>query len=661
MIGNPFLYRAADAKIGRLSETRRFVNLFGVNALTLLKSKIQNIWEMPLILLSAPGAGKSSLMRLFSSKSLKYILETAPSGGNQRILAEWLEELGAIKDNMPYSLGIWIRMSDEYHSLEIGEVKPKNGLFFALLNARIILSTLLGIGDLYNLESYKYFDRIKIVLKSSANSQTIQFWEKMNPKSGLELYQRMVELEANICDMIDDPFWEGEPSKLSHSKIWALDLLANIKILLDEKEIVFKPLVMLDDVHELTEEQARYLLSLCVSRQVGIPFWISLRKQALSIESLLTNQLDKGVQSGRDYEIIDLDEFRNKRKDFKNLVLQISTLRVNDVASKIGTLSHAFIDFISDNRSDSIFLNILNEKAAKEIRDRIINTTGQEIDRFIDIIDSVYNLNEEIHIKCRKLRNLEVLIKREVSKPQRSFNFEKFDADILVDEDNKKKYGNVEELFLSLEYKLPYYFGSQKLITLSSYNVLQFLRLAGALFEEIMVAISLGRDSESFLSPERQHEIIVKEGKQFLKEIPRSVRYGNEVFRLIHSIGDMCRRETYRPTAPYDPGVTGIAITMHDLGKLIKNSHEKDSDYSLLLRVIESAIAYNIFEPRPNYKCKGQNLLVLYLNRLLCVPFKLPLQKGGFREQKLDTLVKWLKYGYSNETNDSDQIRLWQD
>ena len=659
MIGNPFLYRAADARRGSLSETRRFVNLFGVPALALIQKRIQNIWNIPVILLSAPGAGKSSLMRIFSTKSTQYISQTAASGGNQKALSNWMEDLEAFKDGKPYALGIWLRMSDEYHFPDQGNDQHQNGFFCALLNSRILLSALIGICDWEELNINKDLSQIELTLKPNTKSITTKAWARWGSGNGKKLYNKMADLEAQLCDMIDDPFWEGNRSDLSHPGLWSLDLLANIEIRINNKPFRFRPLVMLDDVHELTAGQSKYILNLSVSRQVSIPFWISLRKHALGLESILTKQIDKGVEAGRDYEPIDLDDNQRNRSDFKKLALEISKLRVNDVASQIGTLSHAFIDFISDNNSDKIFLSNLNEKVVEEIKERIIKSAGSELKRYIELIDEVENGQYKTHEKCRKLRNLEVFIRREVAKPQRYFDFHKLDIIDFQKHQNKKKYGNVEELFLAIEYKLPYYFGASRLFTLSSKNILQFLRLAGGLFEEIMVAISLGRDRESFLSPKRQHAIISKIGKNFLDEIPISVRYGNEVFRMVHVVGDMCRHETYRPTAPYDPGVTGIAITMHDLDVLVKKAKIGDEDYLTLYRVIESAVAHNIFHPTINYKCKNKNFLVLYLNRLLCVPFKLPLQKGGFREQTLTTLIKWLKTGYSKGEKVSGQLNLW--
>jgi hypothetical protein len=254
---------------------------------------------------------------------------------------------------------------------------------------------------------------------------------------------------------------------------------------------------------------------------------------------------------------------------------------------------------------------------------------------------------------------LEILVAREISKPQKTLPFVKLSKEMLTKFESEKAIVEAVDLFLSKEYHLPYYFGAQRLITIASFNINQFLHLAGGLFEETMMAIRLGRDRDSFLSQKRQHEIITGIGKDFLKEVPRSVRHGNSVSRLLHAIGDMCRDETYRPTAPYAPGVTGTAITMYEL-ELLKRAADRGDEQAIeLYQTIQSAIAHNILDPEPNLKCKGKEFLVLYLNRLLCVPFGLPLQRGGFREQKLSALMDWLESGYRKKKRNSRRQKLW--
>jgi hypothetical protein len=646
MIKNPFFYRAADVQTGNMADDRVFVNLFGISALELLKEKIQNLWDMPLILLSAPGGGKSSLMRIFTPGALRYIKETASRGGNQKGLAKRMEELGAFRNGDPYALGIWFRISDEFRSLESDEKPGKYGLFFSMLNARIILNAINSICELKGLDIINDDDlnRISFLLKPNVNRIAINSWKKWGADNGKEVYGKMADLEADLCDMIDDPFWSGDPSHLTHTKLWSLDLLANLEVFIDAKPFKFRPLVMLDDVHELSEGQKRYLLSILTSRQVALPFWISMRKQALGLEELLTERVNKGVDKERDYQIID---FEKSKGDFKKRAFDISKLRVQEVAPRIGALSQEFVSFLSDDREE-IFLENFDQRVALEIKAKILTAAGKELERFEKIIREVENQDKEIkiHDLCRRLRRLEILVQREVNKPQKSFLFNEVPTKEWETYERNNSITEAAELFLAKEYKLPYYFGANRLVILSSFNILQFLQLAGNLFEEVMTAIRLGRDGESFLSPERQDAIIRKATRHFLKQIPVMVPNGSAVFRFVTALGEMCRQATYRVTAPYAPGVTGTAFEMNEYEFLKKSAQKGNEKYKKLYQAIESAVAHNILEPEPNLRCKGKRFLVLYLNRLLCVPYNLPLQRGGFREQKLNTFFQWLEVGY---------------
>jgi hypothetical protein len=638
MIGNPFLYRAADTQSGSMAEDRNFVNLFASSALDLINEEMERkgLWELPLLLISSPGGGKSSLMRIFSSSAMHYIQETISISPNIQSLAKKMEELGAFKDGQPYALGIWIRMSEEYQSLSEHNGAIKHGLFCAMLNSRIIMSALQGICQLNGLNIKNDLSRISISLKAVKNNGINRLWTQWGDEKGEILFNKMAALEENLCDMLDDPFWDGDTKKLSHSGLWSIELLANLEILVDDKIFPCKPLIMLDDVHELSKEQIKYLFSLIMSRQLSLPLWISLRKQAIDLEKLITEKLKKGIEKGRDYYLIDLE--KSNRKNFKKIVLDIAGLRVKNVSDKIGGLSQDFVSFLSDEREEFL-LEKLDEQVAGKIKERILKIAGSEID-IRELITNVEKQTNQPHDICRRLRRLEILIQREINKPQKSLFSCEISTDVFQNHESKSEIINAAELFLANEYKLPYYFGAQRLITLSSFNIQQFLKLAGALFEESMTAIRLNRDTESFLSPLRQHKILTEKATEFFNEIS-AMRDGNKVLRFINAIAKMCKEETYRLTAPYAPGVTGTAMTMYDFEKLRELS-TKDNNALECYQTIESAVAHNILEPEPNIKCKGTYFLVLYLNRLLCAHFNLPLQKGGFREQKLSTFFNWI-------------------
>ena len=189
------------------------------------------------------------------------------------------------------------------------------------------------------------------------------------------------------------------------------------------------------------------------------------------------------------------------------------------------------------------------------------------------------------------------------------------------------------------------YFGRQKLSQLSSWNVDQFVELSGDLFEE-MAVISGGRRGETrALKAERQHAILKQVANRRWEGIPRRLSRGYGARMFLEAVGEFCRGQTYRVTAPYAPGVTGIAITMREREEIISMSDASIALYGELREILASLVANNLLEPKLDRKNKGDRFLILYLNRLLCAQFDLPLGYGGWRHKSPKELVKWVSRG----------------
>ncbi len=197
-------------------------------------------------------------------------------------------------------------------------------------------------------------------------------------------------------------------------------------------------------------------------------------------------------------------------------------------------------------------------------------------------------------------------------------------------------------MFLSRECGIPYYFGRDRIAALSSSNIEQFVDLSGDLFEEIISA-SVLRRGERQLSAERQQAILRAVTDRRWNSIPRGASRGHAVLRFLENMGALCVDETYKPTAPYAPGVTGIGISMVDRDHLVSGAGFGPSTTLKVVReVLASCVAQNLLEPRLDRKNKGERWLVLYLNRLLCLRFGLPLGYGGWRPRRLNQLGAWI-------------------
>lgn len=220
-----------------------------------------------------------------------------------------------------------------------------------------------------------------------------------------------------------------------------------------------------------------------------------------------------------------------------------------------------------------------------------------------------------------------------------------FDFEALTEEEFASRSGSgterAAEHFLRTEVRAPIYFGREALSAVSSSNVDQYLEVMGALFEEISAKLRFHRDQPVPLSPMRQDALIRSVAKERWEGLTRRLPRGIEARRLLEAIGEFCRQQTFRASAPYAPGVSGIAITMQDRKILIDSRDEEIGHFLKLRDVMTSLVAHNLLVPRLDHRNNNKEYVVFYLNRLLCVHFGLPLGYGGCRAQTLRDLLHW--------------------
>ena len=363
--------------------------------------------------------------------------------------------------------------------------------------------------------------------------------------------------------------------------------------------------------------------------------WYSERFEALSPEEIL-----QSVDIGRDYEVLDLERRAAEgtgrgRSRFEKLVTEIGNLRAVRSLERYEGDDHSFTDLLETDDND------LLGSSGSEVLEKLVTDTRRLADsehRYQSWIETVEQ--QRGYVAARRWRELAILIERDRARP----NLDLFDLPSHPQEMERLSGADVREaaaLFLAREHRIPYYFGPQKLARLASHNIAQYLSISGDLFEEMLSAIMLNRTPR--LSAVRQHNIIRRASERLWREIPRRLLNGHDVQKLLAAIVTMSVQETHRPTAPYAPGVTGTALSMADRKLLLQPAvREKIRGADALFRALASAIANNILSAELNYSVKGGSFMVLYLNRLLCPRFGLPLNRGGFREKKLREMASWM-------------------
>jgi len=632
---NPFRLRASE----HIEVDFTFVRLFGPGVLEFLKN--DRDLNQVRIIRSAPGGGKTTLMRLFTPGSL-LTLHRNRQEDDCKELFKRMVEIGAATDRCPTVLGVMLSCDRNYAALtEMGsDLNRQARIFFTLLNARIVLTTLRSALALKRLNYPTDLDRIQLLPSGDGGGPS----GLALPCRGAELHKWAQNLENSICDALDSFGGINDAASLVGSDtLTALTFLKPNLLLCDGSPIADRLLFMLDDVHKLSNQQRKQLLDSVLNLRTNHGVWLAERLEALHYTDLLS----LGAIRGRDYQVTVIESFwRDRLKRFEQLVLNIAERRA---ALAVGGETRSFSSCLEDSLGGTEWQDT-HEKALQVVKERILHRVSHT-NRYTEWIAERKSLEGPIRQVVLAWRALEILIEREEGNNQSTFNFALTVQDLQTKDDSSLK--TAAELFLAAEFKLPFYFGPSTLAKLASSNIEQFLWMAGDEFEEIVSANLVDPNKPAVISPERQEAILTQASRSLWDQIPRRVTDGRAVHRLLNGIADFSKWYTYRPSAPNDPGVNAIAITMRDREKLMDKTYVvRYPEHERLASALASALANNLLDAQLDYLCKGESWMVLNLNRLLCVRNRLPLNYGKFKEKSLTELSTWMEDGFKNPQKD---------
>lgn len=626
---NPFRLRTVES----IESDADFLRLFGPGVLDLLPEDA--VSHGVHFIRSAPGGGKTSLLKAFTPSVLLSLHNLRKSDSYKDVFSR-LKDLEVVDDKGVRVIGVMLpcgRTLPALADLDLPSSASRR-LLLALLDARLMLQALRNALEVQHLDYPGDLCRLRVSCEQEIESVA----GLVLPCDGVEAHRWAMELERSVAAVIDSLAGPAQLKIVGRDSLLTLTVLDHHGLTIDGRSPADGWLVLLDDVHRLSADQRSTLREALLTQRSTTSVWIAERLEALSAQELL----GQGALPGRDYESVTVLEYqwRQHSRRFETVAQEIAERRARMSVESIG--GHAalgsFVATLDGNLESPEWLARI-QKALEVVTERVeALVAGQG--RYQEWLKGQHAAEGSAFDQLLGWRVLEILVERDWGKAQQSL-----DLVLPRQDDSDSAVRNAAELFLSKEHDLPYYYGLSRLAYLGSYNFEQFLRLSGDLFEESMAAAVLRKPTA--LGPARQHEILRAAAEGMLRGLPLRARNGHEVLTFLEAVGTFCNRETYRPTAPYAPGVTGVALSMREAQRVMGASlTDIEIPYRSFAEVLRTALSNNLLLAVPDYRVKGGSFMVLYLNRLLCARYGLPVLYGGFREKPLRELMSWLTLGY---------------
>lgn len=643
---NPFRARTSE----QLTQhgLGRFLRTFSADALDLLPD---DLWNVPVLIRSAPGAGKTSLLRAISAEAVGAL--TARPGAHEE-LARHLKSLGALdEDGQPQILGFRVPLVRDYRS--VIDLEPDPGAakraFLRLLDARIVSAFVRAVEALVAVEEGSVLERAFVETDATGAAAL----ERLGGPAltGMATWARRAETE--ILDRLDAVLPQSEGIG-GHAGLYSLRALSGSVLTVMGQESSLRPVILFDDGQELAPSQRDLLLDALHDRELRLGRWYTERYSAMEPEDLVGDGEPRRSNSPVRLEIearrmgaVTRRGTRTRR--FEKLLADIADRRATPLLREYDNEDRSFVELL--DADDGADLLPRADQATAKIKARL-ESTVDEFSRYHSWFQEADAL-EPIE-RALRWREIEILVTREQGRAEIAL----FDLP-LTDQERKERSGSnireAAELWLRREFGIPYYYGAQRLGKLSAENIEQYLNLSAHVFDEMLAGISLRQGA--VVSRLRQDAAFSAASDQFWTEIPERRVGGRAIQQLLRHIAKLCRSETYRPTAPYAPGVTGTALSMRDRARLLDPAvRSRIQGAPELFEALYGAIGHNLLRAETDRAVKNDFWMVLYLNRLTCVRYGLPLGYGGFREKSLEEMSAWMLTDIEDEVESPLQEAL---
>ena len=585
-------------------------------------------------LLGTPGSGKTTFGRLFELESLLTLhrMDQTPSFKH---LAKVLNDLGYITEDGPSVLAARLPMDAEYREiweLPYEEVIKRN-LFLLLVQSRCVLVWC-------NALSEQGFSEEDIEINTSRVSPGAV--ESIGGNDFVSLRDRAAKIEGLVYKIIHAliPKSLAEIGDVLATPYDPLSCLNSFTVFFDNAEMasVLKPMVIIDDGHELHNKQFSNLTDFLIRRDLKIARWVMTRYDiAISANEWIQEQSTDGHagrQLGRDFTVLltnqgDLSQkrsFRSAALDIASRYLQEMPVFKRANQTKLSAMLMDKARSISPSNIQKLKDRIASDVATLRITDERLAKLRNLVDDYSGAVDETEDI---------RLGMLRILIHRYAKRtPQQELFSEIIDAEPKRELSADAGVMAAAKLHLFHEYDRPFYYGADMLADSGSGNIEQFLRTADELVSVVESKL-IRNKREVLLTAEEQHKLVTAVATTTIDDWDFPMH--KQVLQLVDFIGKKAVDASLSPNAYLDHGANAYGVLRRDFEKM-------RSKFPELALVIHYAAAYNAISIHPSYHCKNETWTLFQLGGYPIIKHGLTFNKGGFVEGGMQSLFKAIEW-----------------
>ena len=635
---NPFLRRATEY----IRDTAAFLSIASPEPLKTFiarHSKIGNLLDLPVRIIGSPGTGKTMMASLVEFRLVEAVLRDQSSEGNRAMAAALTSAKFATGDH-PLIAAVRLPMESEYRELwELPyDANVKTRLMLALIQARAVLGWIRTL----TVNKYRDIEGITFVPRPDAEAQLVQIGGA--DTSAIRDRARQVEqLVYTLGASLVAPKLEDIPAAVQ-APYQPFEVIREIEISWHSKTIAVRPLVILDDVHNLHPEQYASLFRALAKRENKIGRWLLMRMDALSPSAAFRSSDDDalpGLKHDRDFLDIVMESTSNRideRKRFRRMAIDMANKYLKHV-EPLRDRGHTSLAVLLNERAPELpqgKMKELKEAAAKDWRR--LKLSAVRVESLEKVVTDYVRKAKNAHQLTQDIQTgmVRILASRYAGRVANQ-TIELFD-DPEPAQPVKAKAGVSAGAKVQLHHQFgrPLHFGIDALCDASGENAELFLQLAGSLVTRMETRAI--RNLEPTLTPAQQESALQEKANDIIRNW--GFPYARKVMELVDALANQCVDNAMLPNAPLGEGANTIGILEDEMQVLLTGKSE-------LAMVLKYGLAYGAFSAVRDYGQGGKKWCLIELSGPVCIKYGLGFGRGNFLEREVTDLEALIAAGHS--------------